>query len=285
MSTPGPEAKPVISLEEIKKTVSEALRDVRVKIAIMSCKGGVGKSFITANLAFGFAMKGYRVGVLDADLYGPTIPRLMGITGSRAFVTEDERLLPVDAPLGIKVMSMEFLLPSPETAVIWRGPMASGAIRDLLANVVWGILDIFLIDLPPGTGDIPLTITQLLSGELDGIILVTAPNEVSKRVVQKSIAFAKRAGVPLIGIIENMAYFICPNCGTRHYVFGRLVGRELAEEHDIPYLGAIPLDPRIPESIESGEPFMLKYPTSETAKAILEVVDRLIERFKDRLGP
>ncbi|WP_069807155.1 Mrp/NBP35 family ATP-binding protein [Vulcanisaeta thermophila] len=263
--------------------IAEAMKGIKTKFAVMSGKGGVGKSFVTASLALGFAMRGYRVGILDADVYGPTIPKLLGIVGSNLYLTEDEKIMPAQGPFGIKVVSMDFLLPTEDTAVIWRGPMVDRAIKDFLGNVVWGELDALFIDLPPGTGDAPLTIAQSLTNEMTGSIIVTAPSDVSKRIVQKAIDFSRKVKIPIVGIIENMCCFYCPDNGKTYYIFGKLIGREMANEYGIPYLGMIPLDPRIGEANDAGEPFLMKYSTSETAKAILSIVDTIIAMYKDKL--
>ena len=224
------------------------------------------------------------VGILDADLYGPTIPKLFGISGSSMYLdTRTEKILPVVTVMGIKVVSMDFLLPSEETALIWRGPLVTAAIRDFLAHVLWGELDVLLVDLPPGTGDAPLTIAQLIADKITGSIIVTIPSEVSKRIVRKAIDFSRKLNIPIVGLIENMAYFICPKCGEVYHIFGKDIGKKLAEEEGIPFLGEIPLDPRISQTCDEGIPFPLKYPDSETTSKILAIVDNIISRIKHQL--
>ncbi|GAB6946925.1 Mrp/NBP35 family ATP-binding protein [Vulcanisaeta sp. JCM 16161] len=263
--------------------IAHAMKTIKTKFAIMSGKGGVGKSFVTASLALGFAMRGYRVGVLDADVYGPTIPKLLGLVGANLYLSEDEKIIPAEGPFGIKVVSMDFLLPTDDTAVIWRGPLVDRAIKDFLGNVRWGELDALFIDLPPGTGDAPLTIAQALANEMTGSIIVTAPSDVSKRIVQKAIDFSRKVKIPITGVIENMCCFYCPETGKTYYIFGKLIGKEMADKYGIPYLGMIPLDPRIGESNDLGEPFLMKYSTSDTARAILSIVDTIIAMYKDKL--
>ncbi|MGC8542739.1 MAG: Mrp/NBP35 family ATP-binding protein [Vulcanisaeta sp.] len=263
--------------------IAQTMRTIKTKFAIMSGKGGVGKSFVTASLALGFAMRGYRVGILDADVYGPTIPKLLGLVGANLYLSEDEKIIPAEGPFGIKVVSMDFLLPTDDTAVIWRGPLVDRAIKDFLGNVRWGELDALFIDLPPGTGDAPLTIAQALANEMTGSIIVTAPSDVSKRIVQKAIDFSRKVKIPITGVIENMCCFYCPETGKTYYIFGKLIGKEMADKYGIPYLGMIPLDPRIGESNDLGEPFLMKYSTSDTARAILSIVDTIIAMYKDKL--
>lgn len=263
--------------------IAEAMKHIKTKFAIMSGKGGVGKSFVTASLALGFAMRGYKVGVLDADVYGPTIPKLLGLVGANLYLSEDEKIIPAEGPFGIKVVSMDFLLPTEDTAVIWRGALVDRAIRDFLSSVLWGELDVLFIDLPPGTGDAPLTIAQALANELTGSIIVTAPSDVSKRIVQKALDFSRKVKVSITGVIENMCCFYCPESSKTYYIFGRLIGKEMADKYGVPYLGMIPLDPRIGESNDQGEPFLMKYSTTETAKAIMSIVDTIIAMYKDKL--
>ncbi|MFB6470612.1 MAG: Mrp/NBP35 family ATP-binding protein [Vulcanisaeta sp. AZ3] len=263
--------------------IAEAMKHIKTKFAIMSGKGGVGKSFVTASLALGFAMRGYKVGVLDADVYGPTIPKLLGLVGANLYLSEDEKIIPAEGPFGIKVVSMDFLLPTEDTAVIWRGALVDRAIRDFLSSVLWGELDVLFIDLPPGTGDAPLTIAQALANELTGSIIVTAPSDVSRRIVQKALDFSRKVKVSITGVIENMCCFYCPESSKTYYIFGRLIGKEMADKYGVPYLGMIPLDPRIGESNDQGEPFLMKYSTTETAKAIMSIVDTIIAMYKDKL--
>lgn len=254
-------------------------------MAILSGKGGVGKSTITANLAVVLAQRGYRVGILDADIHGPSIPKLLGarkgkLTASR---TEDEGIVPVEGPLGIKIISMDFLLPSDETPVIWRGPMKMGAIRQFLADVEWGDLDFLLVDLPPGSGDEPLSIMQLLP-DMDGAIVVTVPSEVSQIVVKRAIGFTRELKVPVLGIVENMSGFVCPKCGAETDIFKSGGGQKMAGELGVPFLGKLPLDPRIYEDSDSGMPFILEHAETPAAKAFMQVVERVEKYLKQGHG-
>jgi ATP-binding protein involved in chromosome partitioning len=245
----------------------------------MSGKGGVGKSLITVNLAAALAAKGKRVGVLDADLHGPTVPRMLGLKGARLEAGENGIVAPTSRS-GIKVASMDFLLPSQDSPVIWRGPLKMAAIRQLLTDVDWGDLDYLLIDLPPGTGDESLTVLQLLPG-IDGVVIVTMPNEVSGQVVEKSISFVRQLKAPVVGVIENMSYLICPHCGDRVALFGDGVAERVASEMGVPFLGSIPLEPKIAQNSDSGTPFVSENPDSPAAKAFISIVAE-IEKFVEK---
>jgi len=262
-------------IREQEEQARKNLEKIKYKIAILSGKGGVGKSFVTASLAFALAYLGKQVGVLDADIYGPSIPKMMGVAGQPVMGTPDGRLIPVVAPLGVKVLSIGIMLPSEDTPVIWRGAMSTSAIREMLAYADWGELDYLLIDLPPGTGDEQLTIVQLIK-DLTGTIIVTIPSDVSRVVVAKAINFARKLNAPILGIIENMSYFTCPD-GTKHYIFGQGAGKKIAEKYNVRFLGEIPIDPRISRANDAGEPFFVKYPDSEAAKVLLELAQKIIE--------
>ncbi len=262
-------------IKQQEKEAEEKLQKIRFKIAVLSGKGGVGKSFVTANLAFALAYKGRRVGVLDADIHGPSIPKMMGVEGQFIEATADGKLIPVTAALGVKVISIGLMLPAEDTPVIWRGPLKTSFIREVLAYTEWGELDYLLIDLPPGTGDEQLTIMQLIKG-LTGVIIVTIPSEVSRSVVVKAIMFARKLNAPIIGIIENMSYFECPD-GSIHYIFGKGAGERIAREYGIRFLGGIPIDPRIAKANDEGIPFFVKYPETRAAKAFIDVAEKVIE--------
>jgi len=249
---------------------------IKHKVAVISGKGGVGKSTVTVNLAIAFALHGYRVGVLDADIHGPSIPKMFGLAGQR-LEAGPPGVFPAVGPFNIKVVSIGFLLPDDNTPVIWRGPLKMTAIRQFLSDVVWGDLDLLLIDLPPGTGDEPLSVAQLLP-EMDGVIIVTIPSEVSQIVVKKAVMFAKKLGLQIIGVIENMSGFICPNCGTKIDIFQSGGGRQIAEEMGIPFLGSIPIDQKICEDSDKGVPFIAEHKDSQASRAFMEIVQK-IEQF------
>ena len=257
---------------EQRKLLRNRMNKIKHKIAVISGKGGVGKSTITVNLAAAFALHGNRVGVLDADIHGPSVPRLLGLTGQQLKVGPPGAF-PVTGPLGMRVVSIDFFLPE-GLPTIWRGPLKMTAIRQFLSDIVWGELDILFIDLPPGTGDEPLSIAQLLP-EIDGVIIVTMPSELSRVVVKKAIAFAQRVGMPIIGVVENMSGFVCPNCGAKIDIFQSGGGRKLAEEAGVSFLGSIPIDPKVGMSSDKGSPFVIGDAKSPAAKAFTEIVNNV----------
>jgi ATP-binding protein involved in chromosome partitioning len=261
------------------------LSKIKHKIAIISGKGGVGKSTVTANLAMAFAMQGHKdkVGVLDADIHGPCIPKMLGLKGQTLRGGPGGMTFPVTGKLGIKVASMDFFLPNDEAPVIWRGPLKMKAIQQFLSDVTWGELDYLFIDLPPGTGDESLSVIQLIP-DMDGVVIVTMPSEVSESVVKKSVSFAKQVGVPVIGIIENMSGFVCPECGAKIDVFKAGGGKRIADGMSIPYLGSIPLDPKICNDSDGGLSFIVENKTSPATKVFLEIVEK-IDQFLENRDP
>ena len=258
---------------------------IKHKVAVISGKGGVGKSTVTVNLAAAFAKTGHAVGVLDADIHGPSVPRLLGLTGQQMKVGPPGAF-PVPGPLGMKIVSIDFFLPEERTPTIWRGPLKMRAIRQFLTDIVWGDLDVLFIDLPPGTGDEALSIAQLLP-EIDGVVIVTMPSELSRAVVNKAIVFAERMGLPIIGIVENMSGFICPTCGDRIDIFQTGGGKKMAEETGVPFLGGIPIDPKIGVASDKGSPFVIENPDSPATKAFLEIVEKVEDylRAKENKEP
>ncbi len=260
---------------QLKKNLSK----IRHKIAIISGKGGVGKSTVTANLAMAFAMQQptAKIGILDADLHGPCIPKMLGLKGRKLNTGLNGAIFPVTGNLGIKAVSMDFILPNDEAPVIWRGPLKMRAIQQFLSDVTWGELDYLFIDLPPGTGDEPLSIAQLIPN-LSGVIIVTMPSEVSQAVVKKAITFARQIGVPIIGIVENMSGFICPDCGAKVDIFKFGGGKKVADEMAVPYLGSIPLDPMICTNSDEGLSFVAENLSSPATKAFVGIVKN-VEKF------
>ncbi|OYT47050.1 MAG: ATP-binding protein [Desulfurococcales archaeon ex4484_42] len=279
-TSPKSEVASQTAFEELIKSISQRLRKIKYRIAVISGKGGVGKSFISASLALGLALRKRRVGLLDADLHGPSIPKILGLEGRR-LIAGPPGIFPVEGPLGVKVVSIQFLLESEDSPVIWRGPLKSRAIMEFLSGIVWGELDYLIIDLPPGTGDEVLSIAQWIR-PFTGAVVVTIPSELSKTVVKKAIRFCKVLNMSVLGIVENMSEFYCPDTGKTYKVFGKGVGQELAREYAIKYLGSIPLDPRISEANDKGEPFLLKYSDSPSAKALMEIVDKIIAIVEGR---
>ncbi|MFN7105960.1 MAG: Mrp/NBP35 family ATP-binding protein, partial [Pyrobaculum sp.] len=223
-------------------SLAGVLKGIKLKLVTISGKGGVGKSFVTTSIAVGFAMRGYRVGILDGDVYGPTVPKMLGLSHNSLYVDEKTgEIIPVTGPLGVEVVSIEFALPGDDTAVIWRAPLVNQALRDFISQVRWGPLDVLVIDLPPGTGDAPLTIAQSLQGGLDGSIVVTIPTDISRRIVLKSIDFSRRLNIRVAGVVENMCCFKCPDTDKVYYIFGKDAGKKIAEAAGVPFLGGIPI--------------------------------------------
>ncbi len=257
---------------EARQLLKDRMGMIKHKIAVISGKGGVGKSTVTVNLAIAFAMQGKRVGILDADIHGPSVPRLLGLEGKKAKVGPTG-VFPVEGALGVKVMSIDFFM-AEQMPTIWRGPLKMRAIRQFLTEIVWGELDFLFIDLPPGTGDEPLSIAQLLP-DLDGVVIVTMPSILSSSIVKKAITFAQRLNLNIIGAVENMSGFVCPHCGVKTEIFQSGGGKKMAEETGIPFLGSIPIDPTIGVDSDKGTPFLLSHKDSSAAKAFNEVVENV----------
>ena len=253
--------------------VRENMRDVKHKIVVLSGKGGVGKTTVATNLAMSFAKRGRTAGILDVDIYGPNVPKLLGLEGEHPHV-ENKKLLPVEGPMGLKVMSMGFLLQNSDDAVAWRGPLVGKAIQQFLSDVKWGELDVIVVDLPPGTGDEILSILQSIP-DIDGVIIVSTPQEVAVLDARRAIRLVEQMGVPILGIIENMSEFVCPHCGETYHLFGDGVTQQAAKEFGVKHLGSLPLDPRIISFSDRGTPFVVEDPESKAAKAFDEVVDQL----------
>ncbi len=241
---------------------------VKHLIVVGSGKGGVGKSTVSANLALALSKLGYRVGLLDADIYGPSIPTILGIKGQRVSVDEDNRLIPLEK-YNLKTLSIGFLLPSEDTPIIWRGPMLMKALTQFLFDVNWGELDFLVLDLPPGTGDVQLTLAQNV--EMDGAIIVTTPQDVALADVKKATAMFREVQIPILGVVENMSYFVCPDSGKKYHIFGKGRVLEFATNYGIKVLGSIPIDPELAESSDKGVPIVESHPESETAKAFLSI--------------
>ena len=243
----------------------DLLPGVKHCIAIASGKGGVGKSTVTVNLAVALAQQGATVGILDADVYGPSIPMMMGCN-DRPF-TNNEKIVPLER-FGVKLMSLGFLLEEGQ-AVLWRGPMVAGTVKQLLEDVAWGELDYLLVDLPPGTGDAPMSLAQL--APLTGVVIVTTPHHVAANIAGKSVQLFERLKAPILGVVENMAGFACPSCGTVTEIFAGLTGKELAARFDVAYLGSVPLDPGVSEASDRGVPSVVAHPERPQAQAFAAV--------------
>ena len=248
---------------------------VKHVILVMSGKGGVGKSTVASNLALALSRMGHSVGLLDADIYGPSIPTMFGITGQP--LSDGKQIQPLER-FGIKLMSIGFLLEDPKAAVVWRGPMLHGALLQFLKDVNWGKLDFLLLDLPPGTGDVSLTLSQKVRST--GAVIVTTPQEVALQDVYKSVSMAQKVGIPLLGVVENESYFICDGCEKRHELFGSGGGQSVADYAKAPLLGQIPLHPAVRQWGDAGTPVVQAAPESETAQAFVSVATKLLETLE-----
>ncbi|MCD8021561.1 MAG: Mrp/NBP35 family ATP-binding protein [Lachnospiraceae bacterium] len=245
-----------------------AFSDLKHVIGVVSGKGGVGKSMVTASLANLLASKGYRVGIMDADITGPSIPRMYGMTGLAE--ADDQGIYPRLTDNDIKVMSINLLLPDPESPVIWRGPILAGLIKQFWHDVIWGELDYLLVDMPPGTGDVPLTVFQSLP--VDGIFVVTTPQDLVKMIVKKAYNMAETMHIPVLGLIENYSYLVCPDCGKEIPVFGKSKIEEVAEEMGILVAGKMPIDPKLTELTDAGAFAQAENPYLERAYAALQIL-------------
>src|SRR5438093_13520174 len=250
-------------------------RGVRNIIAVMSGKGGVGKSFVTSMLASELRRRGYEVGVLDADLTGPSIAKVLGVTG-KPYKGAGGCIVPIETKTGIKVMSINLVLEDPNMPVVWRGPIVNSVIRKLYWDVDWGELHYLLVDLPPGTSDAPLTVFQSLP--LDGVVVVSSPQELASMIVSKAVNMAKKMDAPILGLVENMSYLKCPSCGETISIFGESKGEKLAMSLDLPFLGAIPLDPSIARLSDLGR--IEEYSSSTIAGIVDELRTRAAKHLE-----
>ena len=251
---------------------------IQHKVMVLSGKGGVGKSTVAVNLAVALALAGKRVGILDVDVHGPSVPKLLHLEG-RQISASDDVLRPVEVRFGagtLSVMSIGFLLRARDDAIIWRGPRKFVLIKQFLKDVVWGELDCLVVDSPPGTGDEPLAVAQLIE-KADGAVVVTTPQEVAVQDVRRCIAFCRQLEVPVLGVIENMSGFACPRCGEPIQIFGAGGGRSMAQEMGVPYLGALPMDAEVAGLCDAGTPIVVARPQCETAKAFGGIVRTLLD--------
>ncbi len=263
--------------DQVGSFAPKILPNVKYTIAVASGKGGVGKSTVSVNLALALSKLGHKVGILDADIYGPSIPLMMGINGKPQIYQEQgtNKMMPLEN-YGLKMMSIGFLIDD-DNPVIWRGPMATGAVKQFMSDVNWGELDYLIYDLPPGTGDIQLTLVQTIP--LSGAVIVTTPQEVSLIDARKGLKMFEKVNVPVMGIIENMSYFIAPDTGKRYDIFGNGGGEKLAKELNTTFLGGIPLDPRIREGGDNGKPLVETLPESDEAKTVIDIAKKLDEKL------
>ncbi len=264
-----------------KAEINLKMAKIKHKLLVFSGKGGVGKSTVAVNLALSLAKQGNKVGLLDVDVHGPSVPQLLGVSASPQDLVhpsgDSSQLMPVSAGENLKVMSVGFLIESRDTAVIWRGPMKYSVIKQFLKDVDWGDLDYLVVDSPPGTGDEPLSVAQLLEGS-KGAVVVTTPQELAISDVRKSVTFCNQLNLPVLGVVENMSGFVCPSCGDKFDIFKSGGGEKMAEEMGIEFLGKIPIDPRLVEAGDSGIPYLDKFADSEVAHCFESVVKAVVKK-------
>jgi len=258
-----------------EKRLAETLSSIGKKVVVLSGKGGVGKSTIAVNLAAGLALSGRKTGLLDSDLHGPSVPKMLGLQNFQTS-GDETRLEPAVLYDGnLKVMSAQFLLQNLHDSVIWRGPLKHAVISQFIGHTVWGTLDYLIIDSPPGTGDEPLSVCQII-GELTGAVIVTTPQKVAAVDVRKSITFCHQLKVPVLGVIENMSGFVCPHCGKTTDILNSGGGARMAEEMKVPFLGAIPIDPQIVQACDDGTAFISRFAESPTAQIMHRITQPII---------
>ena len=269
----GGQGHPQAAAPAAPQRPADMIPEVKHTIAVSSGKGGVGKSTVAVNLALALAEAGAHVGIIDADVYGPDLPLMLGTRGRPGMF--DNRIIPVEAH-GLKVMSIGLLVGDKEP-LVWRGPMIHSFIQQMLRDVMWGPLDYLVFDMPPGTGDAQLSLSQVIP--LSGVVMVTTPQDVALLDVRKAIAMFQRLNVPMLGVVENMSYFVAPDTGTRYAIFGEGGGKKVADEYGVPLLGQLPLDPDTRKGGDEGAPIIVRRPQSAQAAAFRDVARRVVERL------
>jgi Mrp family chromosome partitioning ATPase len=264
---------------EQDKRLNERMSRIRYKLIVISGKGGVGKTTVSINLAYGLAQRGHRVGVLDVDIHGPNTPKMLGIEDARVTFS-DHGIEPISVLPNLKVVSLSLFGQVEEGPIIWRGPLKMGIIKQLLADVNWGDLDYLIVDSPPGTGDEPLSVCQLIPS-INGAVIVTTPQDVAVLDSRKSVQFAQKLSVPVVGIVENMSGFDCPHCRKKIDLFGTGGGAKAAQDLKVPFLGRIPIDQDIVKLSDSGEPFVHFRKDTDTGKVMGDIIDRIIAHMRD----
>ncbi len=277
-SSSPPETAEALKKADEERRLKENLGRIKNKIVVLSGKGGVGKSTVAVNLAAALAARELTTGLLDVDIHGPSIPTMLGLRGSKLEALDENTLVPVDYSERLKVISIGFMLPKGDEAIIWRGPLKYSAIKQFLRDVRWGNLDVLVIDSPPGTGDEPLSVCQLIENPT-GAVIVTTPQEVSLSDVRKSINFCRQLNMPVLGVVENMSGFICPHCGKESAIFKNGGGESMAKEMGVPFLGRIPLETAIAETGDAGRPFtgLEGENTAVSRKAFEEIVEKIMK--------
>jgi ATP-binding protein involved in chromosome partitioning len=269
-----------------REAIGRRMSQVKHRIIVLSGKGGVGKSTVACYLSFSLAHAGKQVGLLDVDIHGPSVPKILGLEGASINFIADA-MLPVSLGHNMKVMSMGFLLRSGEDAVIWRGPLKMSAIKQFLKDVAWGPLDYLIVDSPPGTGDEPLSVCQLIPARqqggipLDGALIVTTPQELAISDVKKCISFCRKLQMPVLGVIENMSGFVCPRCGEQTAIFKSGGGEMMAREMGVPFLGSIPIDPKVVVASDLGQAYLSYYPDSPAVAAFKTAIQPILDMEKE----
>lgn len=260
--------------QEQEQEIKSVLGHIKHKLIVMSGKGGVGKSTVATNLAVYLSEQGFKVGLMDVDIHGPSVSGLLGLTKMKLVAYEDTKILPIEYNPNLKVVSVQGLLESPDTPIIWRGAVKMGLINEFLSGVEWGDLDFLIIDCPPGTGDEPLTIVQKI--EDCKSVIVTTPQEIALADVRKSIHFCEKANTPIAGLVENMSGFVCPDCGSVHNIFKSGGGAATAAQFSIPFLGSLPIDPQVVESGDEGKPMITL--STQTKERMAIIVENLLSQ-------
>jgi ATP-binding protein involved in chromosome partitioning len=263
-----------------RQALQERMCKIKHKVLVLSGKGGVGKSTVAVNIAVALAAQGRKVGLLDIDIHGPNVPKMLGLEGKRVG-GEPDSLEPYPYSENLRLMSIGFLLHSPDSAVIWRGPLKYSVIKQFLKDVEWGELDYLVVDAPPGTGDEPLSICQLIE-DADGAVVVTTPQEVSILDVRKCVNFCRQLKTPILGVVENMSGFVCPHCGKTTDLFKKGGGERMAAELGVPFLGAVPFDPAVVEGGDGGTPVTSLTGDTPTKRAFLKIVEGVVDRTNKR---
>jgi len=261
--------------------IKERMEKIKHKLIIISGKGGVGKSTITVNLAYGLLFQGKKVGILDVDIHGPSLAKMLGVEDRHLNASGENVIEPISITPSLKVVTIASLLETADTPVIWRGPLKMKLISQFLGDVNWGELDYLVVDSPPGTGDEPLSVAQLIPG-MDGAIIVTTPQDIALLDSRKSVGFAKALKMPVVGIIENMSGLICPHCGKKIDLFKTGGGEKAANDLDVSFLGRIPIEPAIVNSTDEGRPFIQTYAKTYTAELMDEIVVKIMEKVENK---
>ncbi len=266
--------------QEQEARLKKNLSKIKYKLIVISGKGGVGKTTVAVNFAYGLALKGYKVGILDVDIHGPNIAKMLGIEGERLMMSPSG-IIPAQVLPNLKAVSLAMLMENQDQPIIWRGPLKMITIKQFLSDVDWGELDYLIVDSPPGTGDEPLSVCQLIP-DINGALIVTTPQDVAILDSRKSVFFSKELKVPVVGIIENMSGYVCPSCGAEVNLFGAGGGEKAARDLDVPFLGKLPLIADIVKLGDSGEPFIHFKKETQTSKVMTKMIDGVVEYLKKK---